>query len=246
MAHSDLLEDLLILDALVQEKGGPSFLDGRVLAGCMNRGGIHNVHGEILDRFTSCSAESLARLRMDGGKMLIRVIDDDERTLDTVNECAKAVTELARKGLLAFVEPLPMKGKLGSYTSNYSVAELVKWAGACASLGETSRYTWLKLPYIPGFEQVTLATALPILVLGGPAQKDPLPTLRDFAAAMKCGANVRGAMVGRNVMFPGDDDPLAMTVAVNAVIHDGAGAEAAAKRMDESRGKNMDALARFV
>src|SRR5215211_4815854 len=39
MAHTDMIEDLLILDYLVQEAGGPSFLDDRVIVVCMNRGG---------------------------------------------------------------------------------------------------------------------------------------------------------------------------------------------------------------
>ncbi|HXG68944.1 MAG TPA: deoxyribose-phosphate aldolase, partial [Blastocatellia bacterium] len=217
MAHTDLVEDLLILDYLIQEAGGPSFLDNRVVAGCMNRGGIHGVLGEIHDRFTSFSAESLARLNLDGGKMLIRAVNDDERTLMTVGCCAEAVTALSRRGLLAFVEPLPMRGEPGAYSTNYTVAELVKWVGICAGLGETSRNTWLKVPYIPDFEQVALATTLPILLLGGPARSDPMPMLKEFAAGMRCGKNVRGAMVGRNVLFPGDDDPLVMAHAVSAI-----------------------------
>lgn len=245
MAHSDLIEDLLILDLLLVEAGGQRLLDDRVVSGCMNRGGIHNVQGEIHDRFTSFSAESLARLNLDAGKMLIRAIDDDERTLLTVAECAEAVTQLARRNLVAFVEPLPMKGTLGKYKSNYSVAELVKWVGVCAALGETSRNTWLKIPYVENFETVVVATTLPILVLGGPAQADPMPTLREFALAMRAGKNVRGAMVGRNVLFPGDDDPLAMTVAVNAVVHNDATAENAVRLMPEMRNSSMDAIARY-
>lgn len=245
MAHTDLVEDLLILDFLLQERGGPSLLNDRVVSGCMNRGGVHNIEGEIHDRFTSWSAESLARLNLDAGKMLIRSIDNDERTLFTVAECADAVTDLAQHGLVAFVEPLPMKGTLGAYTSNYSVAELVKWVGVCAALGETSRNTWLKIPYIEGFDQIALATTLPILVLGGPARPDPMPTLREFASAMRAGNNVRGAMVGRNVLFPGDDDPLAMTAAVSAIIHEDATADDAAKLMAPNRGANLDAIRKY-
>lgn len=245
MAHTDLIEDLLILDQLLHEKGAPPLLDNRLVAGCMNRGGIHNIAGEIHDRFTSFSADSLQRLRLDAGKMLIRSIDDDERTLLTLADCAQAVTDLARRNLIAFVEPLPMKGKLGSYTSNYSVPELVKWVGACAALGETSLNTWLKIPYIEGFDEVTLATTLPILVLGGPAQTDPMPTLREFASAMQAGNNVRGAMVGRNVLFPGDEDPLAISAAVAAIIHEGAAATDAASQIAGARNTQLDAVSKY-
>ena len=130
--------------------------------------------------------------------------------------------------------------------ANYSVAELVKWVGICAGLGETSRNTWLKIPYVPGFEQVVLATTLPILLLGGPAHGDPLPTLKECAAGIACGNNVRGTMVGRNVLFPGDDDPLSMTAAVAAVIRYGTGPEDAVLAMDQARNTSMDALARYL
>src|SRR5438876_557666 len=125
MAHTDMIEDLLVLDYLVQEAGGPSFLDDRVMAGCMNRGGIVNVAGEIHDRFTSFTAESIASLGLDGGKMLIRVVDDDERTLVTPGACARAVTALRRRNRPALVEPLRRKGNSGACPSNYTAAEPV-------------------------------------------------------------------------------------------------------------------------
>src|SRR5437867_1932498 len=175
MAQTDMIEDLLILDHLLQESGGPALLDDRVVAGCMNRGGIVNVAGEIHDRFTSFTADSIATLGLDGGKMLIRIVDDDERTLETLGECAQGVTSLNRHNLLVFLEPLPMKRQGGSFSASYTAAELVRWVGICAGLGETSRNTWLKIPYTAGFESVSLATTLPMLLLGGPAHGDPLP-----------------------------------------------------------------------
>lgn len=246
MAHTDMIEDLLILDYLLQEAGGPSLLNDRVVAGSMNRGGIVNVAGEIHDRFTNFTVVSLESLRLDGGKMLIRIVSDDERTLMTLGECANAVTELSRHGLLAFVEPLPMEGKSGAYSNDYTVAELVKWVGICAGLGETSRFTWLKVPYVHGFEHVALATTLPILLLGGPSHGDPLPTLQEFAAGMGCGNNVRGTMVGRNVMFPGEEDPLGVTAAVVAITRDGADPEAALQVMADFRGTRIDAITNYL
>ncbi|HJQ24321.1 MAG TPA: hypothetical protein VKA60_10435 [Blastocatellia bacterium] len=244
MAHTDMIEDLLILDYLIQEAGGPSFLDGRVVVGCLQRGGIQDVRGEIYDRFTNFSAEAIARLKLDGGKMLVRAVNDDERTLQTLNDCAAAVTALSRHGLPAFVEPLPMKAVPSGYATNYTVAELVKWVGVCAALGETSQYTWLKVPYIPEFEQVTLATNLPILLLGGPALGDPLQMLDDFAAGMRAGSNVRGAMVGRNIMFPGDEDPLVIAMAVSRIIHDGP--ETPRRLNEEARDTHLDALTKYL
>ena len=244
MAHTDMIEDLLILDYLIQEAGGASLLDGRVVVGCMQRGGIQDVQGEIYDRFTNFSADSLKWLKLDGGKMLVRAVNDDERTLRTLADCAAAVTALSRHRLPAFVEPLPMKKRADGYSTNYTVAELVKWVGVCAALGATSQYTWLKVPYIPEFEPVTLATNLPILLLGGPALGEPLQMLEDFAAGMRAGNNVRGAMVGRNVMFPGDEDPLVIARAVSRIIHDAP--EAPRRLNEEARDTNLDALTKYL
>lgn len=245
MAHSDLVEDLLILEGLLSERGGPSLLNDRLVIGCMNRGGVQGVEGELHDRFTSFSAESIARLRLDGGKMLLRAVDDDERTLLTVEACARAVTELSRRDLLAFVEPLPMQGRRGRYTTHYTVAELVKWAGVCAALGETSVHTWLKLPFVSGFEQVALATTLPVLLLGGPAQDAPQAVLGEFEQGLRGGSNVRGAMVGRNVLFPGDDDPLAMAAAVDVIVHGRASVAQAVAAMTDARATRVDAISRY-
>jgi DhnA family fructose-bisphosphate aldolase class Ia len=37
---------------------------------------------------------------------------------------------------------------------------------------------------------------------------------------MESGSNVRGALIGRNVLYPGQEDPRAMAAAVAALVHD--------------------------
>ncbi len=59
---------------------------------------------------------------------------------------------------------------------------------------------------------------------------------------MRAGANVRGAMIGRNVVYPGADDPRAMAADVAAVIHDDADVTAALAAMDAERGKDARLL----
>ncbi len=68
--------------------------------------------------------------------------------------------------------------------------------------------TEMKLPYCEDFYRVTLATSQHMLTLGGPAKEDPRATYRDFATRVATRANVRGALVGRNVSFPGPEDPV--------------------------------------
>jgi DhnA family fructose-bisphosphate aldolase class Ia len=191
----------------------------------MQRGGVAGVAGEIEDRFGSYTPQSIERYGLDGGKMMFRVVPDDERSLRTIDYCSGAVTELSRRGLAAFVEPLPMRRGETAYAADFSVETLVKYVGVAAGLGETSAYTWLKIPHVDGFTQVASATTLPILMLGGESIGDPSPLIRRFVDGMKAGGNVRGVMVGRNVSFPGSLDPGVVAAAVATAVHDGATAE---------------------
>lgn len=246
MGPPDVLEDLFIVSHLVREAGGPAFLDGKVMIGCMQRGGVTGVRGELDDRFTAYTARALTRQWLDGGKMMFRFVPDDENTLKTIAHCARAITKLHRQGLYAFVEPLPQAIADGKYKGNASAPLLIKLANIAAALGESSQRTWLKLPYVEGYEQVATATTLPILMLGGDVAGDYRPLLENFAAGMKAGANVRGVMVGRNVLFPGPEDPVALALAVHRVVHDDLGAEEAAAGIAGQRDREMDALTRWI
>jgi hypothetical protein len=246
MSTPDMIDDLLILDYLVQQGGGPSFLDDRVLIGCMQRGGIVGVRGEVNDRFGSYTAQSLDRFRLDGGKMLLRFVPDDERTLITAENCARAVTELNRYDLPAFVEPLRMDFENGQWVMKNTADELVRMAGVVAAFGDSSRNTWLKLPYCEDFHRVARATTLPIILLGGPSKEDPRSTFQEFAAGMRARANVRGVMVGRNVTFPGAEDPAAVAHAVHAIVHHGASGDDALELTTQHRDRLLDFLTSYI
>ncbi len=246
MSTPDMIEDLLILDYLVQEGGGPSFLDGKVLVGCMQRGGVAGVVGEIDDRFGSYTAESIASFRLDGGKMMFRFVPDDERTLWTIDYCSQAVTELNQYDLVPFVEPLRMDYVDGKWVSKNTADELVPLVGVIAGLGDSSRHTWMKLPYCEALHRVTVATTMPILMLGGPSKEDPRPIYRDFAAGMATAANVRGALVGRNVSFPGPEDPAAVAQAISEIVHQGISADEAVEVTMTHRDAKMDFLQEYI
>jgi len=246
MSTADMIEDLLILDYLVQKGGGPSFLDEKVLIGCMQRGGVAGVVGEIDDRFGSYTAESLARFRLDGGKMMFRFVPDDERTLWTIDYCAKAITDLNRHNVVPFVEPLRRDYVDGKWVSKNTADELIKLVGVIAGLGDSSRHTWLKLSYCEDFHRVTMATTLPILMLGGPSKEDPRPTYRDFAAGMATRSNVRGALVGRNISFPGPEDPAAVAQAISDIVHAGLSADEAIEVTMAQRDEKMDFLTKYI
>jgi hypothetical protein len=233
MATADILEELLILSHLERRAAGRGFLDGRVLVGSMNRGGLQGAAFEMEDTFTSFTAERLAQIGAEGGKMMYRLDPQDPASGRTILACAQAINALGRRGLAAFLEPLGVVHGPDGFHPAKDAATLIRQCGIGAALGESSAHLWLKFPYGEGFERVARATTLPILLLGGPAREDPLDTLGDFARGMAAGANVRGAIIGRNLLFPGDGDPLPMCRALTAIVHQGAPLDEAARVLSE-------------
>ena len=234
------------VDYLLQQGGGPSFLDEKVLIGCMQRGGIAGVTGELDDRFTAYTAESLARFRLDGGKMMFRFVPDDERTLWQIDYCAKAITDLNHYDLVPFVEPLRMDYVDGKWVGKNTADELVKLVGVIGGMGDSSRHTWMKLPFCEDFYRVTMATTCPILMLGGPSKEDPRSTYENFATGMATRSNVRGALVGRNISFPGPEDPAACAQAIYGIVHDGLSASEAVELTMARRGERMDLILKYI
>ena len=232
LAASDVVEDMLILSHLERTATGRSFLDGRVIVGSMNRGGLSETIFEMDDTFTSFTARRLAQLRCDGGKMLYRLDKGDPASLKTITACAKAINSLRRFNLPAFLEPLVVEQKDGSYRSLNDVASIVRNCGIASALGESSSRAWLKLPYCKDFSRVCRATTLPILLLGGPARDDPRAVLADFYDGLSSGERVRGAIIGRNLLFPPAKDPLPMCRALTSLVHEGASLDDACQTLN--------------
>jgi hypothetical protein len=90
---------------------------------------------------------------------------------------------------------------------------------------------------------VARATTLPILLLGGEPVGDVRPFLGELAAGLKAGPNVRGALVGRNVLFPGDGDPFAAAEAAGGIVHRGWTVEQALDALETTAGRDTDWLA---
>ena len=246
MGPTDIIEELFILCHLIREAGGPSFLDGKVMAGSMNRGGLEGTVFSMDDRFTSFTPDSIAALRLDAAKIMYRVADDDPGSLDTIVSCADAISRLNALGIPTFLEPLAVQQTEDKWETLKEPTALMEAVGVASALGDSSLRLWLKIPYCHDFDRVARATTLPILMLGGEAAGDPTGTLEDFAVGMRAGSNVRGALVGRNVLFPGNDDPLATAMAVQRIVHEGFDADQAVAHLMENRGRDMDRLSRWV
>ncbi|MEU7765238.1 aldolase [Nocardia sp. NPDC049190] len=195
LGSPDVVEELLLLDAL----------DDKVVIGSMNRGGLAGAEWEIDDRFTGYDAQSLARFRLDGGKMLLRLVDSDAGTVPTLQACARAVSELAAHGMMAMVEPLPYhRDHSGALVMSKDAPSLSRAITVASGLGVTSAFTWLKIP-APQDISVLDATTLPVLVLGGVPSGDPAEDLAFWAGALGHDV-VRGLVVGRTLLYPPDGD----------------------------------------
>ncbi len=245
MATIDVLEDLLILHQLILEAGGPALLDNRLLIASLNRGGLAGAGWEMDDPMTGPSPAACAAMGLDGAKLLLRICDEETGSLRTMLACARAITEMNAVRLPTFLEPLPVVKSDGGYRVVKTAEALAKIVGVASALGDSSRYLWLKLPYCENYEVVARATTLPILLLGGESVGDATPMLREIAAGLAAGSNVRGALVGRNVLYPGPEDPSVVAHAAGLIIHDNWTVERALDAQESLRGRDMHGMAGY-
>ncbi|HEX8285882.1 MAG TPA: hypothetical protein VF588_21170 [Pyrinomonadaceae bacterium] len=242
LATMDIIEDLLVIHELMKRAGGPAFLDEKLLVASLNRAGLLGSAWEIDDPMSGPTPAACAEWGLDGTKVLLRLCDSEPDSLKTLLATARAISEQVPLKLPMFLESLPVEKVEGGYRIIKTAEELTRTAGAAAALGDSSRYVWLKLPYCENYEMVARSTTLPILLLGGEPVGDVRPFLSELAAGLKAGPNVRGALVGRNILYPGDDDPLAVIDSVGRVIHEGLTVEQALDHQASQRGRDADWL----
>jgi hypothetical protein len=246
LATMDIIEDLLVIHDLMRRAGGAAFLDDKLLIASLNRAGLLGSSWEIDDPMSGPSPAACAEWGLDGTKVLLRLCDAEPDSLKTLLATVRAISEQNALKIPMFLESLPVAKVEGGYRIIKTAEELTRTAGAAAALGDSSRYLWLKLPYCENYEMVARSTTLPILLLGGDPVGDVRPFLGELAAGLRAGANVRGALVGRNVLFPGDGDPLAAAEAAGGLVHHGWSLEQALDALDTHAGGEMDWLHRLA
>lgn len=199
LATADILDDLLLLGAL----------DGKVVMGSLNRGGLQGSVFELDDRFTGHRPEDIERLNFDAGKLLVRIDYDDPGSLTTLESTARAIDDMAARRLPLFVEPfISRRGPDGKVGNDLSAAAVTKSIAIASGLGGTSAYTWLKLPVTDNpddMAEVMQTSTLPAVLLGGEVGEDQDGAYEKWRGALQL-PTVRGLVVGRSLLYPADGD----------------------------------------
>ncbi|MCW2534737.1 MAG: hypothetical protein JWQ26_436 [Modestobacter sp.] len=208
LATADIAEDLLLLGAL----------EDKVVVASMNRGGLAGSVFEMDDRMTGYDVRGVVDARFEAAKMLNRFDLDDPGTVISLEAAGRAVTDLARAGLVAMLEPFLSRRVDGRVVNDLSPDAVIKSMHIAQGLGATSAYTWLKLPVVAQMERVMEATTLPTLLLGGDPSHRPEETHAQWRDALAL-PSVRGLVVGRTLLYPPDDDVAAAVDTAVALVH---------------------------
>jgi len=208
LGTADILDDLLLLGAL----------EGKIVIGSMNRGGLQGASYELDDRFTGYTAAEIEARGLEGGKMLTRIAFDDRGALATLEASGCAITDLAERRLMAMVEPF-LSVRVDDRVRNLLDPDsTIRSIHVAAGLGASSAYTWLKLPVVEDLERVMAATTLPTLLLGGDPQGHPSETYGAWGKALEL-PSVRGLVVGRALLYPPNGDVAAAVDVAAELVH---------------------------
>ncbi|MEU6537901.1 deoxyribose-phosphate aldolase [Streptomyces sp. NPDC047000] len=199
LATADVLEDLLLLGVL----------ENKVVMGSMNRGGLAGAAFELDDRFTGHRARDIERLRLDAGKLLLRIDYDDPGSLTTMESAARAVDDMAARRLPLFVEPFVSRRVDGRVRNDLSAGAVTRSVAIASGLGGTSAYTWLKLPVTDDpddMAEVLGTSTLPVVLLGGEIGEGPdvqAAAYERWRKALRL-PTVQGMVVGRSLLYPAE------------------------------------------
>ena len=219
LATPDIVEDLLLLGSLLPD--GP-LLDGKVVLGSMNRGGLAGSAWELDDPATAYHTAGLFKMNLDGGKFLLRIDPQDPASLKTITYCSRAIRVITsqRNPLAVMVEPLPAyRDETGTLRIDTSPDALIRVIAIASGLGPTSAHTWLKLPP-PSSDphRVFAASTLPVLLLGGDPGDRGEELLASWEESMEA-PTVRGLVAGRSLIYPADDDVAGWVDRAARIVH---------------------------
>lgn len=204
----DIIDDLALLGVL----------DDKVAVGSLNRGGLRGSVFEMDDRYTGYDIESLVAARLDAAKLLVRINLADHHTARTLEQTARAVSAAAAARLPIMLEPFMSRWIHDRVTNDLSTDAVINSVAIASGLGNSSAYSWLKLPVVADMERVVEASTLPMLLLGGEGGGDPDQTYAGWRAALAL-PGVRGLVVGRTLLYPPDGDVTAAVDIAASLVH---------------------------
>lgn len=204
----DLVEDLTLLGAL----------EGKIVVGSMNRGGLKSAVFEMDDRFTAYDISAIHDANLDAAKMLVRINLSDAGSVATLAAAANAVSEAARRRLPILIEPFMSDWVDGAIRNNLSPDAVIQSIAIASALGSTSAYSWLKLPVVSDMARAMRSTTLPTLLLGGDPRGDAEETYASWKSALAL-PGVRGLVVGRALLYPKDGDVNAAVSRAAELVH---------------------------
>lgn len=208
LATPDVIDDLVLLGAL----------DGKVVVGSMNRGGLAGAAFEMDDRFTGYDMAAIVRDRLDVAKILLRVNLADPGTSATLDAAAAAVTAAAAAGVPIIIEPFMTVSRGGGLANELTPDAVIRSVAIASGLGTSSARTWLKLPVVAEMDRVMRATTLPTLLLGGDPADGSDETYERWSDALAL-PGVHGLVAGRQLIYPPDGDVVTAVDAAAGLVH---------------------------
>ncbi|MDJ0378511.1 deoxyribose-phosphate aldolase [Cryobacterium sp. PH31-L1] len=204
----DIIDDLALL----------GLLDDKIVVGSMNRGGLWGSSFEMDDRYTAYDVDRIKRDRLDFAKNLVRINLEDAGSLATLEATALAVSEAAAAGLPIMLEPFMSSWVNGRVKNDLTTDAVILSIAIAEGLGNSSAYSWLKLPVVPDMDRVMAATTLPTLLLGGDPVGDQTETFESWRHALEL-PGVRGLVVGRSLLYPHDGNVESAIDTAAALVH---------------------------
>ena len=209
LASADLVEELAWLGALEE----------KLVFGTMNRGGYLGASWGLDDRMTAYDAEHVARLGLDGGKVLLRIEHTDPGVGRTLADVVEQMRLLEERNLVCIVEPLPyVIDAAGQPALDKSTDRLDKIVSIAAGLGANSMRTWLKLPAWTSATTLGKATTMPVLLLGGDPGANLEATFQEWEQSLQV-PNVIGLVAGRPLLFPHERSVEEVTERAALLVH---------------------------
>lgn len=204
----DIIEDLALL----------GLLNDKIVVGSMNRGGLRGSSFEMDDRYTAYDIEGIVRDRLDFAKNLIRINLEDAGSVDTLETTALAVSDAVEAQVPIMLEPFMSVWKDGKVVNDLSTDAVILSIAIASGLGNSSAYSWLKLPVVKNMERVMASTTLPTLLLGGDPNGNAEGTYASWAGALEL-PGVRGLVVGRSLLYPANDDVVSAIDTAASLVH---------------------------